>query len=392
MPRDAVSVLILRGKCADEALNLEWAAFVAQQSPASSWQYDPTAIRLFVGPHTPNRQLYCLQLKVHDRLACVAAFQVFPRPLRFSLGSLNSFGIKGRFAVPFGPLAVWDRDADVEMLLPYLFCGLKKLALEYDLMGIAHLDRVSPIWEYARGHALQHGLTVVRSSAAVNRRYRMTLNQTSFDEFCASLGRKTRQVLRRRSRQVFQTGRPAGKFVSVTEAAQVPMFLCGVDRIFRDTWQCELNGYRQRDTSADVAKFSHLATAGLLRSYLLYYENQPIAYQFGYQHGNTFWADEFGFSKHFARLSPGSALMFRWLEDLFALRKPLYVDLGDTDSGQKSMFRAEPIDVISVAIAGQTWWRWFLRGQQILTGTEALLRRQLQKYRQHSHNQEDGTP
>lgn len=369
-----ICLTVERGDLADKALDDEWTAFIARQNAGHSWQYHPAAVRALIGPHADGRKLVCIRARQGGDLVGIGLLQVFRQRLSLSFGRWNSFGWPGRIAVPFGPVMIQDQGADVPNFLPDLCDALKDVSNDFDILTIAHLDLADPLWEYCQRYGSRHGLTAVRLTSAVNRRYVLSLPQKTFEEFCASLGSSSRQVLRRRSRQLQGNGDSASELVQITAPDQIASFLQDVDQIYRDTWQCDLHGYRPRAAEADVIKFCQLAAAGLIRSYVLRYEQRPIAYQIGYQLGTTYWADEFGFAKQYASLSPGSVLMFRWLEDLFRENKPATVDLGDTDSGQKSMFRASPIEVISVAIAGRDRRRWFLRAQGMLTAVEGLVR------------------
>ena len=78
----------------------------------------------------------------------------------------------------------------------------------------------------------------------------------------------------------------------------------------------------------------------LARIYFLYYNNVPIAYQYGYEYKETFLCDQIAYNNDYAKFNPGKTILFYLLENLKVNNIKL-VDFGGGISSYKREFTQE---------------------------------------------------
>jgi len=81
-----------------------------------------------------------------------------------------------------------------------------------------------------------------------------------------------------------------------------------------------------------------LAIADSLRSYILYCDGDPVAFELGYQHRGQYIAENSAYDARYAAKSPGQVLQLLILEDLCDHRTPTVYDFGFGDGQYKALF------------------------------------------------------
>lgn len=157
----------------------------------------------------------------------------------------------------------------------------------------------------------------------------------SFDEYMSSKSPKTRSKLRK-LRTFTKSG--ALRIERYSHASDVTEFAEGVSRVSALTWQHRLLGSRYRNDEETRARFRDLAERGLLRSYLLWRDAQPLAYVMGYQFDGVYYYADIGFDPQAAECSPGTVLLFMILEDLHVVTPPRELNFGVGDAAYKQRF------------------------------------------------------
>jgi len=215
----------------------------------------------------------------------------------------------------------------------------------------------SPWWSPSRPDAGSRSLLTYEATG-VFRRHLIQIPDT-LDAYLASLSAITRKGLKRQLRRIQQVGSIELRRIESTD--QVPGFLSDADRISRNTWQHRRIGRRIRKSENHRRVLSDLAARGLLRSYVLYLDNQPCAFSIGFQINEVFHDSEVGFDRQFARFSPGNVLLMKMLEDLISHRRPVFYDFGEGDARYKAQlgntYRLES----NVMVMRPTWRNraWF---------------------------------
>lgn len=126
--------------------------------------------------------------------------------------------------------------------------------------------------------------------------------------------------------------------VRITEVGDVAGFLEAAHRISAKSWQARIYGVRVRNDRREQRLLAGLASLGFLRCYLLLVDDEPIAFEVGYQYRGYMHGAEAGFDLDHARQSPGNVLMYLEIMDLIAHRTPAVYDFGEGDAPYKQTF------------------------------------------------------
>jgi CelD/BcsL family acetyltransferase involved in cellulose biosynthesis len=104
------------------------------------------------------------------------------------------------------------------------------------------------------------------------------------------------------------------------------------------TWQGQKLGHIVRANAEERERFEALADQGWLRCYLLKNGAEPLAFVLGRQMDNLYHWEEIGYDPAWAKYAPGKALLYLHLEDLFAEKRPDWLDMGRGPYGYKAFF------------------------------------------------------
>ena len=333
------SVTVIRDPDALLEVLPEWRDFMASNPHGCSFYNDPEIVELAVSHDGPSP--YIVLVRRAGRLECVAPFGIHSSHfgLRLSVFKLASFSV--RLLKLFGEDVVYSADADVAKCCSLIFKSMN--FADFDLVYFEALDTRSPLWEYCSAtNGKRNGLRFARLARAKEQSFQIALPPT-FPEYVATLGSSTRNSLKRRAKRLFADH--SAKLVKITTPDQVEQFLDDADAIFSDSWQAKTYGIVKKNSDMDVARMKHIAQQGWLSCYLLTSDLGPLACQFGYSYGSTFYACDFAFAQRWSALGPGAVLMYMMLEDMYLGSTPRVVDLGAGDSLQKRTFRGSPRDV-----------------------------------------------
>lgn len=168
--------------------------------------------------------------------------------------------------------------------------------------------------------------------AGIQPRWRIELPITR-DAYWQRFSKKTLSTMRRKLKKFGST-----RLERITEIDQIPHFLQVAHSISLQTWQTRRFGLRVRNDAAEYHLYTQLAHHGLLRSYLWYSDNQPVAFLIGLQDKGRFLYEEVGYATPFARFSPGQMLLIQVLEDLYVYNRPQWFDFGGGDADYKQFF------------------------------------------------------
>ncbi len=222
----------------------------------------------------------------------------------------------------------------------------KILADRAAFLLIDDLDVASPL-----GQCLQSppaGWKVFRH-AGIQPHRRIRLPQTPA-EYWDSFSSKTRQTFRRKLKKFGET-----RLRRITSVSDVPEFLAAAHRISRQTWQTQQFGLRISNSDEELVIFTKLAELGLLRSYLWYVGDQPVAFTVGNQDHGTFHYEEVGYLPEFARNSPGQMMLIQMIDDLMTCDRATWFDFGGGDADYKQLFANQASESGTVWLFPATW-------------------------------------
>ncbi|MGB5493670.1 MAG: GNAT family N-acetyltransferase [Sedimenticolaceae bacterium] len=191
--------------------------------------------------------------------------------------------------------------------------------------------------ESARRHdgylALRYGSTYMHRKADIS---------GGLEAYLARLGSKTRADLRRTRRRFLETtGGDTELFVAKTDS-DLDRLVDTVLSVAPSTWQYRQENAGPRDRSALLHKGREALRRNMLRSYVLYAEKQPIAFQIGYVSNGVFEAHEIGYDPAWRRSQPGIVLHMSVVEDLGnSAPEVRCFDFGITDRLHKARLSTE---------------------------------------------------
>ncbi len=297
--------------------------------------------------------------------------------LQFSVFTLASLSIRS-LSLPGNGVAI-ATEAPADECLSVVFQALSDHAGEFDLLFLEGASIEADLWQYLTGNRMKSDrFSVVPAASDRDLAFRMDLPD-QYDSYFQSLGASTRKSLKKRTKDLLE--RDGGAWIRVDAPEQVEDFLRDVDVIYADAWQSKTYGGRVRCVPGEIGRLKRIAEHGMLRSYVLFRQQIPIAFQLGFQHRDVFHAMDFGFAQQAADCGPGAVLMHLMMRDLFEHNSPRTVDLGHGDSPQKHTFRAIPQPVMFAYVIPKGRRRWFLSVQRMLTSIESLVRTALIKCR-----------
>jgi CelD/BcsL family acetyltransferase involved in cellulose biosynthesis len=153
-----------------------------------------------------------------------------------------------------------------------------------------------------------------------------------------NFGSKTRFNLKRNRRRLEEHA--PGKVVLriYTLVDQVGDFLRDAGRIAVQTYQWQRGLPTVTDTPAMRQSISFQAERGWFRGYILFVDEQPGAYCYGFIYKRTFLYKIVGYDPDYQRFSPGTVLLCMILEDLFATGLAKQLDFGITSADYKEVF------------------------------------------------------
>jgi len=202
-------------------------------------------------------------------------------------------------------------------------------------------------------HALQNGHLYPHRSARI---------PESFDAYLAQLGSRSRADLRA-NRKRFIAG--AGKTYRTRcfrTPSEVREFVADACAVSCKTYQYKLLAAGLRDANGLERCYDMTAGLGWFRSYVLYVDDKPIAFQVGHVYGSCYFAQEIGYDPEWAPHHVGIFLHTEIIADLAALKGTVTAfDFGNgdnlhkqrlsTDSASEGYFYLIPADFVGGVLA-----------------------------------------
>ena len=128
--------------------------------------------------------------------------------------------------------------------------------------------------------------------------------------------------------------------------------------VARATWQAQ----QGTEFGPDLrARLDDLAGRGLLRCYLLRVGDEPCAFVIGYKWHTEFHYIRIGYDPKFAKLSPGTALLYLLVEEMCGEQCVTLFSLGAGDFGYKAQFGNVHVEVGDVWLLRRTLGNRILR-------------------------------
>jgi len=159
--------------------------------------------------------------------------------------------------------------------------------------------------------------------------------QGSYESYLAKFSTKTRQTLRRKLRRMVEEHAFWRVFRHGEEMPEFHRLAC---QVAKTTYQQKLYYSGIVDTAAFRDQLERDARADLVRGYVLFLKQRPIAYCYCYAVDDSLVCSKVGFDPEFAQLSPGTVLLHRVLEGLFEHDRFRRFDFGRGEFAYKEHY------------------------------------------------------
>lgn len=123
-----------------------------------------------------------------------------------------------------------------------------------------------------------------------------------------------------------------------TEVAHVPEFLEAAKQVAERSWQSDRLQVRLCEDESRLDLLTFLAQHGMLRSYVLFDGQTPIAFEFDHQLKGYLVSEEAAYDQRYSEHAPGRTLLLRVLHDLFEHDPPAWYDFAAGDWDYKRRF------------------------------------------------------
>ncbi len=213
-----------------------------------------------------------------------------------------------------------------------------------DILSRGHTDCVyledievdSPLWRESQLAGSDHDKISIAYPKPAQPHWQIRFPARASD-YWQTVPRKVRYNSRRSAKRL------SHRIEVIETAEQVPDFLAAARAISEESWQGKRVGIRFANSERERGMLTALANIGALRSYLLYHQEHPIAFVYGWQWQGFYSYDEIGYDGRFAAQGPGKVLLFRLLEDLIERNTPAILDFGNGDADYKRRFGTHEI-------------------------------------------------
>lgn len=265
-----------------------------------------------------------------DEMVSLCCFTVDKAQKRYTLGERQLFSLPLREARLFGS-AILGR---VDPTTFKAFMDITGRTLSFDLLAIGEVVIDAPL--HMALLALGKRYLVSSPSRKEATRWLIHLPDT-FDAYLASLGSKTRQMVKQAMRKI-ESGHQCD-FQTISSPDQIAAFLRDGEAISRLTYQWNV-GQRLCNDAATLASYRSQAERARLRCHLLSVDGEPCSFSRGEIHGGIYSYHTPGFDPKYGKLSPGIVTLMFTIKDLIENTACRTFDFGEggDDVGYKSKF------------------------------------------------------
>ena len=199
--------------------------------------------------------------------------------------------------------------------------GLWQAFPSLDVCRLKSLSTSTPLWRFLNGPELKSTPALVVNDGDFREFYSIHLPR-GWAEYLTRFTSKQRNDLQRKQRLLSKNLGSPVTFRRLTATADV-------DELYGDmTLVAERARFRLGRKLPARASLLDAAARGLLRSYVLYGGNLPLAYVIGYQAFDVYHYSDVAFSDDVARLSPGTVLLFHVIQDVCEDRPAHWFNFG----------------------------------------------------------------
>jgi len=186
--------------------------------------------------------------------------------------------------------------------------------------------------------------------------------QTSFEEYGSKFSSKTRSTIKRKIKK-FAAKCPEGlHWKSYKTTDEMCTFLRLARQVSKKSYQERLLDAGLPDTQIFQSNLEKLADQDLVRGYLLFDGERPVAYMYCPVHNDTLIYEYLGYDPDYIKLSVGTILHWLAFEDIFNEKRYKYFDFTEGQSEHKRMYSTNSMFCGNVYIFPKTLASYVLVG------------------------------
>lgn len=327
----AIEVVCVSDDAGVARLAEEWAAEKARFGPVSLFQ---DIEHLALMRRERSEDIRILVARRAGRLVGFAGFaaQQGPFALSFGLKTVLSAAlphgrlIGGDIAVAQGMDTGTDEAAVVSALMRRLGGeGLDLLIVDECLTTSRLVRRADALAPYA-----------VKTFDASNVTYDLNLPE-SFEAYLKGRKGKTRNTFKRRVRVFNEAFAGGARLEKVHRPEQVDGFIEAVEAIYARSWKLGVLTDEPTVSKSDASYLKALAARGWLRSYVLYGDDQPVAFLKITQGAGVAFLHDVAYDQAQSKLAPGVVALLLAIDDLCTTDAPAQFSMGYGDNKYKQL-------------------------------------------------------
>jgi CRISPR/Cas system endoribonuclease Cas6 (RAMP superfamily) len=166
--------------------------------------------------------------------------------------------------------------------------------------------------------------------------------QKSFEEYLEKFKSKTRSTLKKKVHRFLQEDQGKNYFKKFTTATEMDTFLKLAAVVSAKTYQQRLFGRGIPSNSEFCRNVMNQAELGLVRGYLLYFDGNPVAYTYApFVKDGVLLYDYNGYDPDLGKLSPGTVIQYKVIEDLCLDPDAKIYDLCVGEDEHKTLFSTD---------------------------------------------------
>ena len=181
----------------------------------------------------------------------------------------------------------------------------------------------------------------------------------TFEDYLRRFNAKRRNDLKRNIRR-FQEMRSGSPLTVATRPEEMEEFHRRAVEISRHTYQEKMFRAGMPEGKDFLKQMVELAAQGLARGYLLWGQDKPVAYAWCAGRGRRLNYVVIGYLPEYAKLSPGTALQYLLLQDLFSEKSFDLFSFGAGDIWYKEYFSTGYEEFVDAILVKPTWRNWVL--------------------------------
>lgn len=305
----------------------------------------------------PDKSVRSYALRSDAGLVGCVGFLVHPSTVRLALGEFALFSRPVRrlwgLAAPNIVPGVMHREESsvIGALLETIRSDIDSgevIFLEAVVEGSASMELFGGPQGKRHGfHVLQNGQLYQHRSARLG---------GSFDAYLAQLGAKTRADLRSTRKKFIAHVKQDYRTRCFHAPDELEDFVTDAMAVSRKTYQVRQLDAGLQDHDALVRRYQATAALGWFRSYILYAQGVPIAFQVGHLYRGRYHAQEIGYDPEWARQHVGIFLHTEVITDLAECgEKVEWFDFGIGDTQHKQRLSTETVKGGYFYLIPDTW-------------------------------------